>query len=88
MKNNYSLAKLHNILKPALSKAAIGNYDTEIEIDPRNPEMVNDILMGVDVLLDVIREQEEELVRLRAAAAPQGRPTPKLLDEVLRDPLD
>ena len=82
------ITKLHHLLMPALSKAAIGNFDSEIEIDHNNSQPMNELLMGVEVLLDVIREQNEELERLRAAKAPLVQPRTMLIDEVLRQNRD
>jgi hypothetical protein len=80
------LAQLYDTLVPVLSRAAVGHFDRDIVIDPRNPERVNELLMGVQVLLEVIREKSDELDLLKAK---HGRAQPasfNLLDEVLKRP--
>lgn len=80
------LTTLHRTLVPVLSKAAIGDFSSEIEIDPANSPETNEILMGVEVLLEVIREKIAALEAAAAPTAPHQRAT--LLDEVLRAPAD
>ncbi len=74
---------LYNALMPALAKASIGDFSGEIEADSANSRRANEILMGVEMLLEVIREKASEL---EAAKAKPAKPTGHgigLLDEVL-----
>jgi hypothetical protein len=80
------LALLHRALMPVLSKAAIGDFSSEVEIDPANSREVNEILMGVEVLLEVIREKIAAQEDAVAAAAEPHRAA--LLDEVLSERVD
>lgn len=80
------LMLVYNALMPALSKAAIGDFSGDIEIDPANPRRVNELLMGVEVLLEVIREKEKWQPPDVVKAQPQSGPI-TLLDEVLKKPV-
>ncbi|HEY2004067.1 MAG TPA: hypothetical protein VGH44_03035 [Candidatus Saccharimonadia bacterium] len=82
------ITQLHNALMPVLAQASIGAFDNEIAIDPRNSRRVNELLMGVEVLLEVIRQKDSELMKLRAEqpAAVQHTATTSLLDEILKQP--
>ena len=76
---------LHNALMPVLSDASVGVFDSEIVIDSKNPQRVNEILMGVEVLLEVIRQKNGELERLLGDRRP-AEPAANLLDEILHRP--
>jgi hypothetical protein len=76
------LAALHRALMPVLSKAAVGDFSSEIEIDAANSREVNEILMGVEVLLEVIREKIGAWEETSATAPAKTG----LLDEVLGKP--
>lgn len=78
---------LYEAVIPALSRAAVGDFGAEIEIDHENSAKLNELLAGVSVLLDVIREQARELDEIKAkfegGSRASGLP---LLDEVLSPP--
>jgi hypothetical protein len=78
------LATLHRALMPVLSRAAIGDFSSEIDIDPAHSREVNEILMGVEVLLEVIREK---IAALEAATTPEPDGA-ALLDEVLTESVE
>lgn len=78
-----NLDALYDALTPALAKAAVGDYDSEFEINPRNDRRVNELLVGYQILLDVINEKIGEIERIKAS----GRNV-TLLDEVLRQPTE
>jgi hypothetical protein len=80
------LATLHRVLMPVLSKAAVGDFSSELDIDPANSREVNEILMGVEVLLEVIREKIADLETATEPAAPPAKA--QLLDEVLAEPTE
>ncbi len=46
------------MLLPILAKAAIGEFDTSVSPLKRGSRELNEILMGVQVLLDTIRQQQ------------------------------
>jgi hypothetical protein len=71
------LQTLYTALAPVLARASVGDYDSEIEIDPANDRRVNELLVGVQVLLDVIAEQQATLSQQSAHRA-------TLIDEVLQ----
>ena len=73
---------LYRALTPALAKASVGDFSGEIELDPDHDPKVNELLMGVIVLLDVINEQAGELERIKATRKVT------LIDEVLTKPAD
>jgi hypothetical protein len=79
---------LHEVLLPVLSKATIGDFDSDVDINSANSQRVNEILMGVQVLLEVIRQQSSELEDARGQLRQSSRRGMPLLDEVLRKPLD
>jgi hypothetical protein len=78
---------LYELVMPALSRASIGDFGAEIEVDRENSAKVNELLAGVSVLFDVIREQagelEEAKAKLKGGSKASGLP---LLDEVLGRP--
>lgn len=85
------LIALHGVLMPVLSQAAVGNFSSEVEIDPANSREVNEILMGVEVLLETIREKIAELEAAGEASGLTPRNAPgqtTLLDEVLKNPAE
>jgi hypothetical protein len=80
---------LYELVMPALARAAIGDFDAEIEVDRENPMRVNEVLMGVSVLLEVIRDLKRELAEAEAKLAKKsGVTVVPLLDEVLKAPAE
>ncbi len=79
---------LYDTLMPTLSKAAIGEFDSEIAIDPANSEELNEVLMGVQVLLEVTREKISELEAMNADLSDSRDRSVMLLDDVLRKSLE
>ena len=80
--------QLYDALTPVLAKASVGDFSGEIEIDTDNDRRVNELLVGVQVLLDVINEQTEEIEKLRAGSASAADSKVTLLDEVLNRPTE
>lgn len=76
-------ALVYDALMPVFSQAAIGNFDNDLELREDYPRRVKELLMGVNVLLDVIREKADE----EPAGTPAPAPRIGLLDEVLKRPL-
>lgn len=79
---------IHNALVPVLAQAAIGQFDQDVAIDRENPERVNEVLAGVQVLLEVVREKMEELERANARLKEARDRSVSLMDEILRQSLD
>jgi hypothetical protein len=52
-------------LMPVLVQASIGNFECDIKIDPSHPMEVNELLAGVQVMVEVVRERELENARLK-----------------------
>jgi hypothetical protein len=71
-----NLETLYAALTPVLARASVGDFAGDIDIDPAGDPRVNELLVGVQVLLDVINEQAAELKQRPARHA-------LLLDEVL-----
>jgi len=44
-----------------ICSTSIGSFEAEIEIDLQNSQRVNELLMGVEVLLEVIRLRATEI---------------------------
>ena len=75
---------VHDALMPVLTQAAIGQFDKDIEIDRENTERVNEVLAGVQVLVEVVREKLDELERANAKLKEARDRSVNLLDEILR----
>lgn len=75
---------IHNALVPVLAQAAIGQFDQDVEVDADNPERVNEVLAGVQVLLEVVREKIAELERANARLKEARDRSVNLMDEILR----
>jgi hypothetical protein len=86
--NDDNLSVLHAAIMPALASAAIGDFQSDLEISPEYDQHVNEILMGVQVLLDVINEKMLELKQLRSTLVIEHDQSVTLLDEVLRKSVD
>lgn len=83
-----NLDVLYAAIMPALASAAIGDFQSDLDISPENDQRVNEILMGVQVLLDVINEKVSELEHLNSNLASERDRSVTLLDEVLRKSLE
>jgi hypothetical protein len=73
---------IYRKLMPALALAAVGDFDAEIEVDKNNSVRVNELLTGVSVLLEVIREKQRELEAIKVKTEGRKEELP-LLDEIL-----
>ena len=82
------LSALHDELLPVLSRAAVGDFDSDIKIDSTNSVRVNELLMGVQVLLDVINDKIEELENANTRLADSRDRSVLILDDVLRKSLE
>ncbi|HEX3082360.1 MAG TPA: hypothetical protein VHQ86_03830 [Candidatus Saccharimonadia bacterium] len=74
---------LYDTLMPILSRAAIGEFDGEIPLDPANSQRVNELLAGVYVLLEVIQQKIGELEASNARLSDATDRSLALVDEML-----
>lgn len=76
MSDTSELEVLRRALLPVLEQAAIGNFDRDVKIDPTHSMEVNELLAGVQVLMEVVRERGLENARLleelRQSRTPMG----------------
>ena len=79
---------IYDALMPVLAEAAIGTFDTRPTIDRANTPRVNELLTGVQVLLEVIREKIDDLEAANAKLTDAHDRSVSLLDEVLRKSLE
>jgi hypothetical protein len=83
-----NLKLLYAELMPALAKAAVGDFRSDLKLGDSSDPKVNEILVGVQVLLDVINEKQSDLEAAKAQAAAPREPRLTLFDEVLKQPAD
>lgn len=55
------LELVHKVLIEALSKAAVGDFSTNIDVESGETPQAREILAGVQVLLESIRDKVHEL---------------------------
>ncbi len=80
-----NLEYICDTLAPVMAAASIGEFTTQFELKRHDDPRVSELLMGYQVLLDVIRQQAAEIDKLkseRPGAAP--RTTLGLLDDLLQ----
>jgi len=80
------LEQLHELLMPVLARAAVGEFDSELAIDANRSRRFNEIVMGVEVLLEVIREKMAEEAAQPSASRDTQDKSMGLFDEVLKAP--
>jgi len=79
-----NLAYVYDTLAPLLAAASIGEFSAEIDLTRNDDPRVNELLMGYQVLLDVIRQQSAELTQYKSDnPARAHRETLTLLDDIL-----
>jgi hypothetical protein len=83
-----NLKILYESLMPVLSRATVGDFRADLDIEPSNDQRVNEILMGVQVLFDVINEKIDELESAKSHLAESRDRSLTLLDEVLKKSID
>lgn len=77
------LDHLKNILLPILAEASVGHFDLNVPINPKNDRDLNELLAGVQILLDVIRQQQEEISATKKLAFETQRRATNILATVL-----
>jgi len=73
---------LRERLLPVLEQAAIGYFDRDVEISGDATPRVNELLAGVQVLLEVVREKSLEAERL-ASELRESRTPMGLIEELM-----
>ena len=81
------LTILYDILLPVLARAAIGDYSGTVDSSRDYTPRVNEILAGVLVLLETIREKISELEAANAKLTDSRDRSISALDEILRKSL-
>ncbi len=76
-------AELQEILLPILSDAAVGRFHRDVPLQKERTHDFNMVLMGVQILLEVIREQQAELQQSEARLVDVQRRTSEILARVL-----
>ena len=56
---------VRELLMPILADAAVGKFDRDVPLDGGYPREAMELLAGVQVLLEVIREQHADLIETR-----------------------
>jgi len=87
---NDELRFLHDTLLPILSEAVIGNFDRDIDITVlgAHSRRAEEILLGVQVLLEVIREKTRDMETAQKQLRESRDRSINMLDEVLKKSLD
>jgi hypothetical protein len=57
----HEFERLQKLLLPVLAEASIGNFKTDLVAQPQESREFNELLMGVQALLEVIRQQQARL---------------------------
>ena len=86
--DNDEIRRLYHQLLPVLSAGAIGDFSGQLELAPAESREYSEIVMGVQVLLDVIREQGEALAAAQLKHQEAQQRTAQILDDVLKNSLD
>jgi hypothetical protein len=74
-------AHLREVVLPVLAQAAIGRFDVDVPLKTQQSPELMELLSGVQMLLEVIRQQQQELIETRQRMT-------DILDEVLERSLD
>jgi hypothetical protein len=83
-----NLSQLYDALLPALTKAAVGDYSGEVDVSVSSNRRVAELLVGVQVLLDVINEKTTALERAKAGISETRDHSATLLEEVLKNSIE
>jgi hypothetical protein len=75
--------ELKRVLLPVLADVAVGKYAHDVPILRDASHELNRILVGVQILLEVVREQHVALARSEAETADVQRRTTEILARVL-----
>ena len=74
---------LRDILLPILAQASVGRFDLDVPINISDDRNFNEILAGVQMLLEVIRQQQQEIVVAKNDAKTARRQATDMLSDVL-----
>lgn len=75
--------RLRGILLPILTDASVGCFDNDVPIDAHDDKDLNELLAGVQVMLDVIRQQQVEIKKSTKLASDAQRKATEMLETVL-----
>lgn len=81
--NNDRFEQLRALLLPVLSEAAIGRFDQDVPLQKANERELNELLMGVQVLLEVIRQQQGEMMEMQEQLHETQNRTTEILARVI-----
>ena len=79
---------LKDTLLPILAEASVGNFDLEVPLPPQADRNTNEILAGVGMLLDIIRQQQSSLDTSKRELVDSHQRTVKILSSVLDTTID
>jgi hypothetical protein len=82
--NPDKFVQLQAILLPVLAEASVGVFDRDIPLDPAKERDFNELLAGVQGLLEVIRQQQLEIAAAKNEAQDARRRATEILDDVLK----
>ena len=83
VRNEPQFDRLRDILLPVLAEAVVGQFDVNVPLQQDASWEFNQILVGVQVLLEVIREQQLEIQSAEDRAMDARRRTTDILARVL-----
>ncbi|HSX02658.1 MAG TPA: hypothetical protein VLI05_05100 [Candidatus Saccharimonadia bacterium] len=81
--NDEQFEHLRAILLPILTDAAIGRFNANIPYQDKSSREFNEVLMGVQGLIDVIRQQQQIIEQAEADLADVQERTTEILARVL-----
>lgn len=81
--DNEQFEQLRDIILPILAEAAIGHFDRDVVLPVNGSHEFNKLLMGVQILVEVIRQQQRELQEAEAVVADVQHQTSEILARML-----
>lgn len=81
--DNEQFERLRDIILPVLAEAAIGHFDHDVPLSPEGSHEFNKMLMGVQIMLEVIRQQQRELEQAETTVADVQYQTSEILARML-----
>jgi hypothetical protein len=81
--HHHQYDRLKQILLPVLAEATIGNFKSTIAYDKDQPADFNELLVGVQALLDTANQQQERIAELQLQLHDVQSGTTEILARVL-----
>jgi hypothetical protein len=81
--NEDRFEQLRKVLLPILAEAAIGRFDQDVPLQKAEQRELNEILMGVQVLIEVVRQQQGDIAELEEKVHETQDRTTEILARVL-----